>query len=174
MCRATLSGRSSGHPWKYLNSLFRPENTHKGLLFAVQQDLNKLYWTQEKSKVSVECVEGKCQVAYTEDLNTTVERYTRQGPDRFYFSEVCVEFLLLWCEFVAVETCSVLWVVEMERFVCFLGRLTTSRQRNSKNHQKKRAPRPKERCDYFHFGELRAVSILTSLRLFCLCAKCQD
>ena len=67
----------------------RPENTHKGKPFAIQQDLNKLYWVDDTAKVSVSKIQGKCEVVCSEDLSISTEEYFRNGQDRFYFTEVC-------------------------------------------------------------------------------------
>lgn len=38
--------------------------------------------------VSFENVDGKCYVLYVDDNDTDVTKYTKNGPDRFYFKEV--------------------------------------------------------------------------------------
>ena len=78
------------HYYMYSPFLFcRPENTHKGKPFAIQQDLNKLYWIDDTAKVSVSKIQGKCDVVCLEDLSVSIEEYFRKGQDRFYFTEVC-------------------------------------------------------------------------------------
>lgn len=70
----------------------RPENTHKGMPFAIQQDLNKLYWVDDSEKVYASQIHGKCEVVCADDLSISLEEYFSQGTDRFYFSEVSSAF----------------------------------------------------------------------------------
>ena len=42
-----------------------------------------------EATVDVNMLMGKCCLSYEADLNITVSEYTAQGPDRFYFREVC-------------------------------------------------------------------------------------
>ena len=85
-----INHRINLHYYVYCPFLFcRPENTHKGKPFAIQQDLNKLYWIDDIAKVSVSKIQGKCDVVCSEDLSVSIEEYFRKGQDRFYFTEVC-------------------------------------------------------------------------------------
>ena len=45
-----------------------------------------LYWTDEEATVRLSQVEGKCMVAYGEDMEMTTQEYFKSGPDRFYFT----------------------------------------------------------------------------------------
>ena len=39
-------------------------------------------------KVNLTGIDGKCKVVYSEDLLKPLEEYYKEGPDRFYFTEV--------------------------------------------------------------------------------------
>ncbi|XP_033200860.1 DNA (cytosine-5)-methyltransferase PliMCI [Bombus vancouverensis nearcticus] len=78
---------ASSDIWIKINKLYRPENTHKGLTLMQQVDLNTVYWSEEVCDVKFSDVAGKCYLAYSENLDQSVEEWTAAGPNRFYFSQ---------------------------------------------------------------------------------------
>ncbi|XP_017883668.1 DNA (cytosine-5)-methyltransferase PliMCI-like [Ceratina calcarata] len=70
-----------------VNKLYRPENTHKGATLVKQEDLNKLYWSDEVCTINFGNVVGKCYLAYSENITIPIDDWTDAGPYRFYFSE---------------------------------------------------------------------------------------
>ncbi|XP_006821782.2 DNA (cytosine-5)-methyltransferase 1 [Saccoglossus kowalevskii] len=66
---------------------YRPENTHKGVTASYTSDLNLLYWSDEEAEIAAYDIQGKCTVMFEEELNESVQEYTRKGRDRFYFLE---------------------------------------------------------------------------------------
>lgn len=93
-----------------VKKLYRPENTHEGEPLKYRSDLNKLYWSEEGNTIFsyiilniskhrltmdnfTECelkftnIVGKCYIAYSENLDKSVEEWSLLGPHRFYFSE---------------------------------------------------------------------------------------
>ncbi|KRT82621.1 hypothetical protein AMK59_4034 [Oryctes borbonicus] len=66
---------------------YRPENTHKGVFLAHQQDLNMLYWSGEEKMLPFSSVVGKCYIAYGDSLHIPPQEWTSLGPNRFYFSQ---------------------------------------------------------------------------------------
>ncbi|KZC13768.1 DNA (cytosine-5)-methyltransferase 1 [Dufourea novaeangliae] len=70
-----------------VNKLYRPENTHKDSTLVEQTDLNMVYWSDEVCTVKFTEVLDKCYLAYSENLNQSVEEWSVLGPDRFYFNE---------------------------------------------------------------------------------------
>ncbi|XP_033204996.2 DNA methyltransferase 1a isoform X1 [Bombus vancouverensis nearcticus] len=70
-----------------VNKLYRPENTHKNVTLMEQADLNMVYWSDEVCNIKFIEVVGKCYLAYSENLNQTVDEWTAEGPNRFYFNE---------------------------------------------------------------------------------------
>ncbi|XP_076172771.1 DNA (cytosine-5)-methyltransferase PliMCI [Ptiloglossa arizonensis] len=78
---------ASSDVWIKINKMYRPENTHKGLTLMQQVDLNMVYWSDEVCDVTFSEVVGKCYLAYSENLDQSVEEWTAGGPNRFYFSQ---------------------------------------------------------------------------------------
>ncbi|KOX77963.1 DNA (cytosine-5)-methyltransferase PliMCI [Melipona quadrifasciata] len=78
---------ASSDIWIKINKMYRPENTHKGLTLMQQVDLNMVYWSDEVCDVKFSDVAGKCYLAYSENLDQSVEEWTAAGPNRFYFSQ---------------------------------------------------------------------------------------
>ncbi|KAK9745054.1 Cytosine specific DNA methyltransferase replication foci domain [Popillia japonica] len=70
-----------------VRKFYRPENTHKGVFSAYQQDLNFLYWSEEETVISFSSVISKCYIAYGDGLDIPVREWTTLGPHRFYFTQ---------------------------------------------------------------------------------------
>lgn len=66
----------------------RPENTHKSMKASYHSDINLLYWSDEEATVDFRAVQGRCTVVYGEDLPESIQDYSANGLDRFYFLEV--------------------------------------------------------------------------------------
>lgn len=71
-----------------VRKLYRPENTHKGVFLAYQQDLNLLYWSEEEKVIPFNSVVGKCYVAYGDGLDVPTSEWSNLGPHRFYFNQM--------------------------------------------------------------------------------------
>lgn len=70
-----------------VNKMYRPENTHRDVTLMEQADFNMVYWSDEICSVKFSEVAGKCYLAYSENLNESVEDWSMGGPNRFYFTE---------------------------------------------------------------------------------------
>ncbi|XP_066590215.1 DNA (cytosine-5)-methyltransferase 1-like isoform X2 [Prorops nasuta] len=70
-----------------VNKLYRPENTHKGLVLMQQLDLNMLYWSDETVNVRSSEIAGKCYIVYSDNLDQPIADWSNAGPYRFYFSQ---------------------------------------------------------------------------------------
>ncbi|OXU18829.1 hypothetical protein TSAR_015341 [Trichomalopsis sarcophagae] len=70
-----------------VKKMYRPENTHRGESLKKKSDMNMLYWSDEECDVRLNCIVGKCYIAYSENLNQSIEEWSASGPHRFYFSE---------------------------------------------------------------------------------------
>ncbi|PBC27578.1 DNA (cytosine-5)-methyltransferase PliMCI [Apis cerana cerana] len=70
-----------------VNKLYRPENTHRSSTLMEQADLNMVYWSNEVCNIKFIKVVGKCYLAYSENLNQSIEEWIAAGPYRFYFNE---------------------------------------------------------------------------------------
>ncbi|KAJ8965257.1 hypothetical protein NQ314_004269 [Rhamnusium bicolor] len=65
---------------------YRPENTMSSIFLSHRKDLNCLYYTDEVITTSFENVEGKCFLAFGDNLASPSE-WSKKGPFRFYFTE---------------------------------------------------------------------------------------
>ncbi|KAK1128077.1 hypothetical protein K0M31_003562 [Melipona bicolor] len=70
-----------------VNKLYRPENTHKNFTLVEQADINMVYWSDEAYDIEFLEVIEKCYLTYFGNLNQTVEEWSAEGPNRFYFNE---------------------------------------------------------------------------------------
>ncbi|XP_049797488.1 DNA (cytosine-5)-methyltransferase 1-like [Schistocerca nitens] len=66
---------------------YRPENVMNEIEDVLKADLNKLYWSDDECIVPFENVVGKCCVVYSNNVTVPVMKWSREGPDRFYFTE---------------------------------------------------------------------------------------
>nr|CAB3239240.1 DNA (cytosine-5)-methyltransferase 1 [Phallusia mammillata] len=79
--------KSGGKINMTVTKFYRPENTHKSVKSTYFCDLNLLYWTDEEVTLDFDLVEGKCRVECEYDLTVPPAEYSRNGADRFYFSQ---------------------------------------------------------------------------------------
>ncbi|XP_043507435.1 DNA (cytosine-5)-methyltransferase 1-like isoform X1 [Frieseomelitta varia] len=70
-----------------VNKLYRPENTHKNFTLVEQADINMVYWSDEVYDIEFQEVIEKCYLTYSGNLNQTIEEWSAEGPNRFYFNE---------------------------------------------------------------------------------------
>nr|XP_022900238.1 DNA (cytosine-5)-methyltransferase PliMCI-like [Onthophagus taurus] len=75
-----------------VRKFYRPENTHRGIFVTYQEDLNYLYWSEEKIIVSFDNIAGKCYLTYGDSLEIPVAEWSSLGPDRFYFNKMYDKF----------------------------------------------------------------------------------
>ncbi|KAJ8970400.1 hypothetical protein NQ317_001491 [Molorchus minor] len=65
---------------------YRPENTISSIFLGHVKDLNFLYYTEEVITTSFDNVEGKCFLAFGDNLESPAH-WSNEGPFRFYFTE---------------------------------------------------------------------------------------
>ncbi|KOX74441.1 DNA (cytosine-5)-methyltransferase 1 [Melipona quadrifasciata] len=70
-----------------VNKLYRSENTHKNCTLVEQADINMVYWSDDVYDIEFLKVIEKCYLTYSGNLNQTVEEWSAEGPNRFYFNE---------------------------------------------------------------------------------------
>ncbi|XP_058795195.1 DNA (cytosine-5)-methyltransferase 1-like [Phymastichus coffea] len=70
-----------------VTKLYRPENTHKGTYLSKNADINVLFWSDQDKIVPFICVIGKCYLTHLRSI-ADVDKWSKQGPDRFYFSQI--------------------------------------------------------------------------------------
>ena len=73
--------------WIKVKKIYRPENTIQDLKSTQKSDLNLVYWSDEETTIRFSQVVGKCFLSYIKNLNPGLEKWTSNGPDRFYFNQ---------------------------------------------------------------------------------------
>ncbi|BES95266.1 Cytosine-specific methyltransferase [Nesidiocoris tenuis] len=66
---------------------YRVENTLGVVTNVSDQDLTKLFGSDEETKITFDLLVGKCFVVYTDNIEGDPLKWCEDGPDRFYFSE---------------------------------------------------------------------------------------
>ncbi|XP_054724016.1 DNA (cytosine-5)-methyltransferase PliMCI-like [Uloborus diversus] len=85
--KITQSKHKSAKPELLVKFFYRPEYTNKSADSVIQSDLNLLYWSDEEATIEFTSIQGKCTVVFSENLTSTPDEFTSQGPHRFHFSQ---------------------------------------------------------------------------------------